>query len=74
VNKYKGYEADNILEKCKSALLKVKNGEYPYERDSILFDTVQIFFPLLSALFFVALQNKSKISIIDFGGSLGSAY
>ena len=41
VNKNKGYEADNILEKCKAALLKVKTGEYPYERDSVLFDKIQ---------------------------------
>jgi putative methyltransferase (TIGR04325 family) len=69
-----GYEADNILIKCKNASLKVKNGEYPYERDSVVFDTLQIFFPLLSALFYVALQYNSEINLIDFGGSLGSTY
>jgi len=74
VKETKGYEADNILNKCKNALLKVKNGEYPYERDSVLFDTLQIFYPLLSSLFYVALQYNSKINIIDFGGSLGSTY
>jgi putative methyltransferase (TIGR04325 family) len=70
----KGYEADNILEKCKNSLLKVKNGEYPYERNSVAFDALQIFFPLLSTLFYVALHYKSEINIIDFGGSLGSTY
>jgi hypothetical protein len=74
VKETKGYEADNILEKCKNALLKVKNGEYPYERDSVLFDAVQIFYPLLSALFYVALKCNSEINIVDFGGSLGSTY
>ena len=29
---------------------------------------------MLSALFFAALQNRSKINIIDFGGSLGTTY
>jgi putative methyltransferase (TIGR04325 family) len=74
IEEFKGYEADNILDKCKNALLKVKNGEYPYERDSVLFDTLQIFYPLLSALFYVALQYSSEINLIDFGGSLGSTY
>ena len=74
VKETKGYEADNILNKCKNALLKVKNGEYPYERDSVLFDTLQIFYPLLSALFYVALQYNSELNLIDFGGSLGSTY
>jgi putative methyltransferase (TIGR04325 family) len=74
VKETKGYEADSILNKCKNALLKVKNGEYPYERDSVLFDTLQIFYPLLSALFYVALQYNSEINLIDFGGSLGSTY
>ena len=31
----------NVLEKCKNALLKVKNGEAAYERDSVLFNQIQ---------------------------------
>lgn len=69
-----GYEADNILEKVKDAVLKVKNGEAAYERDSVIFDEVEYSFPLLSALLWVALKNNEKLHVADFGGSLGSTY
>jgi putative methyltransferase (TIGR04325 family) len=55
-------------------LLKVKNGEYPYERDSVVFSKLLLFFPLLSSLFYVALKNNKYLNLIDFGGSLGSTY
>jgi putative methyltransferase (TIGR04325 family) len=69
-----GYDKDQILQKCKASLLKVKNDEYPYERDSVLFNEKEIFFSLLSSLFYVSLKNNHKLNIIDFGGSLGSTY
>lgn len=68
-----GYESTAILEKVKNALLKVKNGEAVYERDSVLFNKIQYSFPLLSALMWILTKEK-KINIIDFGGSLGSSY
>ena len=70
----KGYSAENILVKCKDSLLKVKNGEYPYERDSVLFTEKEIFYPLLSSLLYISLENNNHLNIIDFGGSLGSTY
>ncbi|MCX6239062.1 MAG: methyltransferase, TIGR04325 family [Bacteroidia bacterium] len=69
-----GYDSDVIFEKCKNALLKVKNGEAVYERDSVLFDEIEYSFPLLSGLMWIAAQNNGKLNIIDFGGSLGSSY
>jgi putative methyltransferase (TIGR04325 family) len=69
-----GYRKEQILEKCKASLLKVKNGEYSYERDSVLFAEKEIFFPLLSSLFYVSMKNNYALNIIDFGGSLGSTY
>ncbi len=44
-----GYDAANILEKVKDAILKVKNGEAVYERDSVLFYKIEYAYPLLSA-------------------------
>jgi putative methyltransferase (TIGR04325 family) len=70
----KGYDASAILEKVKSAVLKVKNGEAVYERDSVLFDKVQYSWPLLAILLRIAVENNNKLNIIDFGGSLGSSY
>ena len=69
-----GYDNEIILNKTKKALLKVKNGEAVYERDSVLFDNVQYAWPLLSCLMWVAAQAKGNLNVLDFGGSLGSTY
>ena len=69
-----GYDSDVILDKVKTSLLKVKSGEAVYERDSVLFDTVQHSWPLLASLFWVASSNGNRLNLIDFGGSLGSTY
>lgn len=69
-----GYDAYEILEKVKNSLLKVKNGEAVYERDSVVFDNVEYSWPLLAGIMWVAAQNDGKLSLMDFGGSLGSSY
>ena len=69
-----GYDSELILEKCKRALLKVKNGEAVYERDSVLFDKIQYSWGLLAGLQRAALENDGKLYVLDFGGSLGSSY
>lgn len=69
-----GYDADLILNRVKDSLLKVKRGEAIYERDSVLFDHVQYSFPLLVALLNIAIEHQGSLSVLDFGGSLGSSY
>lgn len=69
-----GYNSEIIFKKVKKSLLKVKNGEAAYERDSVIFDKIQYSWPLLSSLLWIASQNNNKLSIADFGGSLGSSY
>ncbi|MFH1827611.1 MAG: methyltransferase, TIGR04325 family [bacterium] len=69
-----GYESDIILEKVKNSLLKVKEGEAVYERDSVLFNHIEYSWPLLTGLMWIAAKSKNKLNIIDFGGSLGSTY
>lgn len=69
-----GYDDESIVEKVKQALLKVKNGTAVYERDSVLFDKIHYSWPLLAILQNIALQNGLSLSLIDFGGSLGSSY
>ncbi len=68
-----GYDTDKILQTVKNSLLKVKNGEAVYERDSVLFDETQYSWELLSALLLSSFK-KGKLSVLDFGGSLGSSY
>lgn len=69
-----GYEKDLILDKVKTALLKVKNGEAAYERDSVIFQRKEYSWSLLTALFLAASKNSNKLSVLDFGGSLGTTY
>jgi putative methyltransferase (TIGR04325 family) len=69
-----GYDSDLILNKVRDALLKVKNGEAVYERDSVLFDKVHYSWPLLAGLLWVASRNGNRLNLVDFGGSLGSSY
>ncbi|GHT84215.1 methyltransferase, TIGR04325 family protein [Spirochaetia bacterium] len=69
-----GYSSENILNKCRDSLSKVRDEEYPYERDSVLFKEKEIFFPLLSSLLLVCIKEQNALNLIDFGGSLGSAY
>jgi putative methyltransferase (TIGR04325 family) len=69
-----GYDSAVILNKTKDALLKVKKGEAAYERDSVLFDKVQYSWPLLASLLYIAALNDNHLSLLDWGGSLGSSY
>jgi putative methyltransferase (TIGR04325 family) len=69
-----GYDSEIILEKTKEALLKVKNGQAVYERDSVVFDEIQYAWPLLAGLLWVAVQSGGRLNVLDFGGSLGSTY
>ena len=69
-----GYAAEEILAKTRSALLKVKNGEAAFERDSVVFDVMQYEFPLLASLLRAAAASRSRLSVLDFGGALGSTY
>ncbi len=69
-----GYDDSVILEKVKNALLRVKQGEAVYERDSVLFDKPQYPWPLLASLLWIATKNGNRLDILDFGGSLGTTY
>lgn len=70
----KGYDSKDIFERVKQSALKVKNGEFSCERDSVLFDEPQYSWPSLACLMHVAACNQGKLSVLDFGGSLGSSY
>lgn len=69
-----GYDSITILTKVRDALLKVKSGEAVYERDSVLFDEAQYSWPLLAGLLWIASLHGNRLNLVDFGGSLGSAY
>lgn len=73
-NKSSKYDSDEILNRVKESLLKVKNGEAVYERDSVIFDKVQYSWPLLTGLMLASARLNNDLRVLDFGGSLGSTY
>jgi len=69
-----GYDSQQILDKVLAAAFKVKNGEAVYERDSVLFDEAQYAWPVAAGLMWAAAQDSGRLSVLDFGGSLGCSY
>lgn len=69
-----GYDSALIFEKVKCAAVAVKEGRATYERDSVLFYEEDYNWPLLAMLLKIAGENRNKLSVLDFGGSLGSTY
>lgn len=68
-----GYEQDLIIKTIDNSISRVYSGEFPYERDSVLFDEIQYSWSLLSGLMLAA-ATEGSINVLDFGGSLGSTY
>ena len=68
-----GYDSDKIVQAVSSSLLKVKNNEAVYERDSVVFNEIQYSWPLLSGLLLASVKGGA-VKVLDFGGSLGSTY
>ncbi len=69
-----GYEQGVILERTRAALLKVVRGAAAYERDAMTFDTLELPRPLLEILHRAAAEQSGRLSVLDFGGALGSTY
>jgi putative methyltransferase (TIGR04325 family) len=69
-----GYDAAVILDRVRAAALKVKRGEAAFERDSVMFAQPDYSQPLLAGLLWFAALNRGSLTVLDFGGSLGSTY
>lgn len=68
-----GYAATNILERVANSIQKVRRGEAAFERDGVAFPNENYHFPILAALLYVATRER-RLTVLDFGGSLGSTY
>lgn len=68
-----GYGSENIFGKVSSAAITVKEGKAAYERDGYLFYEKEYYLQLLAVLYEVFFEY-GECNVIDFGGSLGSAY
>lgn len=69
-----GYDDETILDKTRIAALAAKRGEAAFERDSVAFSQPEYAWSLLAALMWIAAKNGGRLSVLDFGGSLGSSY
>jgi putative methyltransferase (TIGR04325 family) len=70
----KGYDSQNIIEKCFDAIQEVASGRAVYERDSVLFDKKEYSLGIVSSLFLAASRLDNHLSVLDFGGSFGTTY
>ena len=69
-----GYDDDIIFNKTKESIHKVICGDYVYERDTVVFDRIELEYHqavLVGLLKFSLLSKQDTLTILDFGGSLG---
>jgi putative methyltransferase (TIGR04325 family) len=69
-----GYNAQDVLQRVRAGALKVRQGQSVYERDGITYNHIEIAYPLLAALLWIASQNQNRLCVADYGGSLGTSY
>lgn len=68
-----GYDEESILLRIRAATDEVRSGQAAFERDGIAFAVHEFRWPLAAALLMVA-ARRGHLSVLDFGGSLGSSY
>lgn len=69
-----GYGFDKIINKVTTAAEKVKNGEVAYERDGVVYDRKPLYLHVLAGLLLAASKNGNRLTVMDYGGSLGTLY
>lgn len=69
-----GYSAEVVLQSVVTAAREVKAGRGAYERDGVVFDEIQYYWPALTGILLGAAKSRGEVRIVDFGGSLGTAY
>ena len=69
-----GYSSEAIIRKVVEATEQVLAGKGSFERDGVVFDAPLYPYELIAPVLAVALENKGRLSVLDFGGALGSTY
>lgn len=70
-----GYAEPAILQRMIAAAEKVAESDgQVQERDGVLFDRSITPYPIVAHLLAAALRNRGRLSVVDFGGALGSTY
>lgn len=73
-NTSSGYDLPGILAKTESSMREILAGSATFERDSVLLQKPEYPWPLISCLLSAAFASKGRLSVLDFGGALGSSY
>jgi len=73
-----GYDAPQVLDMVRAAALKVRRGEAAYECDGLAHPVLRLRWPLVACLLRAFAQRGAEpavpFHVVDFGGSLASAY
>lgn len=69
-----GYDHPAILERVRHAADEVRAGRAAFDRDGSVFPEREPPLPLLYALLRIAGSDGGHLSVLDFGGGLGSSY
>jgi putative methyltransferase (TIGR04325 family) len=69
-----GYDTPFILERVRDASRICRDRDDRFERDGVLFSEPQWNFALIACLLRVATERGGSLSVLDFGGALGSVY
>ncbi len=70
----RGYDDPAILERVAKATRDVLEGRAAGERDGCLLDRPDYRWPVLAALFWSAARSQGRLTVLDFGGSLGGTF
>jgi putative methyltransferase (TIGR04325 family) len=69
-----GYDEASILQRASEATKAVRDGRAAFDRDGVTFGEPYYPYPLIAGLLDAALRADGVLSVIDFGGALGSTY
>src|SRR3569833_677119 len=70
----KGYDAGNILEIQRASMRQVRDGQAVFVCVCVLFVLFVFFFLVFVSLLLIVSRNGNCLSVLDFGGALGSSY
>lgn len=70
----RGYDDPSILAQVARAMREVLAGRAAFERDGCLFRDPEYRWPVLAALTWSAARAGGRLSVLDFGGSLGGTF
>ena len=70
----RGYGEPALIERLAAAASSVQRGEAAWEQDGVTHSRIPVDFPQLACMAQVALAQEGQLSVLDFGGGLGSSY